>query len=101
MPSESTNTRIRRAEPLKNCTKAKPFVKNAFNKCSTATNSCIVQCFKNYQFTNGRESVKLLCNAGEWIMEGFQKTDKPACERRNRSRILYFNQIFTCNFYLL
>lgn len=67
-------------QPSKACTKPKPFVKNAFKKCSTTTNTCTVQCFNNHQFANGKTSVKLLCNNGEWALENFQKTDKLACE---------------------
>ncbi|XP_055298923.1 mucin-6-like isoform X2 [Sitodiplosis mosellana] len=84
-PSEPQNNQNQPAEPSKSCTKPKPFVKNAFKKCSTTTNSCTVQCFNNHQFANGKTSVKLLCNNGEWALENFQKTDKLACELKKKN----------------
>lgn len=67
------------------CPKNKPIIKKAFTRCSSSTNSCIVQCSNNHQFTNGKTSVKLLCKAGAWILEGFEKNDKPVCEREYQS----------------
>lgn len=66
----------------KPCPKNKPIIKKAFTRCSSATNSCIVQCSNKYQFANGKRIVKLLCNAGVWMLEGFEKKDKPVCERK-------------------
>lgn len=63
------------------CPKNKPIIKKAFTRCSSSTNSCIVQCSNNHQFANGKTSVKLLCMAGAWTLEGFEKSDKPVCER--------------------
>lgn len=92
---EDSHARYRRSEnrgshnsfgsPLNNngnqkCTKSKPIVKKAFTRCSTATNSCTIQCANNHQFSNGKTSAKLLCDGGEWILENFGKNDKLACE---------------------
>lgn len=66
----------------KPCPKAKPIVKKAFSKCSTKTLECTVQCMNKYQFANGKTSIKLLCNSGVWTFDGFEKNDKPVCERK-------------------
>lgn len=64
----------------KPCPKNKPIIKKAFTRCST-TSGCIVQCSNNHQFANGKNSAKMLCEAGVWMLEGFEKNDKPICER--------------------
>lgn len=64
------------------CPKKKPIIKKAFTRCSSSTNNCIVQCSNNHQFANGNMSAKLLCKAGAWTLEGFEKNDRPVCERK-------------------
>lgn len=55
---------------------------NALTKCSMTTNNCIVECINNYQFPNGQTKAKLLCSAGQWILENLDWTEKLACERK-------------------
>lgn len=83
--SGSSGSRGTFGSPLKRpanqkCTKPKPIIKKAFTRCSAAANSCIVRCANNHQFPNGKTSVKLFCDAGEWVLEDLGKNDKLACE---------------------
>lgn len=66
----------------KPCPKNKPIFKKAFNRCSSATNTCVVQCSKNHQFANGKDNAKLVCKDDAWMLEGFEKSDRPVCERK-------------------
>lgn len=63
------------------CVREPKSIANAETRCQSPA-LCVAQCLNGYQFPNGNKRMRIVCEAGEWVMEHIEWSDKLACERK-------------------